>query len=112
MYGMGLHRQLLENQYECESQPGFFSLCLKAAQVLFGITLYVSQESLCQIKMFFSTSKLPPLLFFPDRLSFAHLIEENLNYLDSFSTVIQEAKHDQNSSMTVSLWGTFGTDCE
>ncbi|XP_072850972.2 inhibitor of nuclear factor kappa-B kinase subunit alpha [Pogona vitticeps] len=37
-------------------------------------------------------------------MSFAHLIEENLNYLDNFSTVIQEAKHDQNSSMMSYDW--------
>ncbi|KAG8137743.1 hypothetical protein E2320_004966 [Naja naja] len=32
-------------------------------------------------------------------LNFAHLLEENLSYLDSFSAVIHEARHDQNSSM-------------
>ncbi|EMP37935.1 Inhibitor of nuclear factor kappa-B kinase subunit alpha [Chelonia mydas] len=30
---------------------------------------------------------------------FARVIEENLNYLDRFSTIIQEAKQEQNSSM-------------
>uniref|UniRef100_A0A8D2Q3E4 Inhibitor of nuclear factor kappa-B kinase subunit alpha n=1 Tax=Varanus komodoensis TaxID=61221 RepID=A0A8D2Q3E4_VARKO len=37
-------------------------------------------------------------LFFLGRIPFAHLLEENLSYLDSFSTVIQEAKHDQNNT--------------
>ncbi|KAH0624386.1 hypothetical protein JD844_031792 [Phrynosoma platyrhinos] len=40
------------------------------------------------------------------RVPLAHLIEENLSYLDSFSTVIQEARHDQNTSLMVSLFGT------
>ncbi|XP_062989260.1 inhibitor of nuclear factor kappa-B kinase subunit alpha [Elgaria multicarinata webbii] len=37
-------------------------------------------------------------------VAFAHLIEENLSYLDSFSTVMQEAKHDQNSSVMSLDW--------
>ncbi|XP_063160687.1 inhibitor of nuclear factor kappa-B kinase subunit alpha [Candoia aspera] len=37
-------------------------------------------------------------------LSFAHLLEENLSYLDSFSTVIQEARHDENSNMMSLDW--------
>uniref|UniRef100_A0A8C3HBZ6 Component of inhibitor of nuclear factor kappa B kinase complex n=1 Tax=Chrysemys picta bellii TaxID=8478 RepID=A0A8C3HBZ6_CHRPI len=35
---------------------------------------------------------------------FAHVIEENLNYLDRFSTIIQEAKQEQNSSMMSLDW--------
>lgn len=35
---------------------------------------------------------------------FAHLIEENLSYLNNFSTVMQEAKHEQNSSMMSLDW--------
>ncbi|XP_042313530.1 inhibitor of nuclear factor kappa-B kinase subunit alpha isoform X2 [Sceloporus undulatus] len=34
----------------------------------------------------------------------AHLIEENLSYLDSFSTIIQEARHDQNTSLMSIDW--------
>ncbi|KAJ6661716.1 hypothetical protein lerEdw1_013238, partial [Lerista edwardsae] len=30
---------------------------------------------------------------------FAHLIDENFSYLENFSTIMQEAKHEQNSSM-------------
>ncbi|XP_044276151.1 inhibitor of nuclear factor kappa-B kinase subunit alpha [Varanus komodoensis] len=37
-------------------------------------------------------------------IPFAHLLEENLSYLDSFSTVIQEAKHDQNNSVMSLDW--------
>ncbi|XP_034993605.1 inhibitor of nuclear factor kappa-B kinase subunit alpha [Zootoca vivipara] len=35
---------------------------------------------------------------------FAHLIEENLSYLDNFSTIIQEAKRDQSNSMMSLDW--------
>ncbi|XP_061490722.1 inhibitor of nuclear factor kappa-B kinase subunit alpha isoform X2 [Rhineura floridana] len=35
---------------------------------------------------------------------FTHLIKENLSYLGSFSTIIQEAKHDQNNSMMSLDW--------
>ncbi|KAM3836725.1 inhibitor of nuclear factor kappa-B kinase subunit alpha isoform 1-T1 [Vipera latastei] len=37
-------------------------------------------------------------------LNFAHLLEENLSYLDSFSAVIQEARHGQNSSVMSLDW--------
>ncbi|XP_053164761.1 inhibitor of nuclear factor kappa-B kinase subunit alpha isoform X2 [Hemicordylus capensis] len=36
--------------------------------------------------------------------NFSHLIEENQSYLDNFSTIIQEAKHDQNNSMMSLDW--------
>uniref|UniRef100_A0A8C4VXJ9 Inhibitor of nuclear factor kappa-B kinase subunit alpha n=1 Tax=Gopherus evgoodei TaxID=1825980 RepID=A0A8C4VXJ9_9SAUR len=35
---------------------------------------------------------------------FAHVIEENLNYLDRFSTIIQEAKQEQNSTKKSYSW--------
>uniref|UniRef100_A0A8C8T191 Inhibitor of nuclear factor kappa-B kinase subunit alpha n=1 Tax=Pelusios castaneus TaxID=367368 RepID=A0A8C8T191_9SAUR len=39
-----------------------------------------------------------------DGEAFARVIEENLNYLDRFSTIIQEAKQEQNSSMMSLDW--------
>lgn len=45
----------------------------------------------------------------PCRENFVHVIEENLNYLELFSSILQEARQEQNNSMMVSLlmylWG-------
>uniref|UniRef100_A0A8B9PLW6 Inhibitor of nuclear factor kappa-B kinase subunit alpha n=1 Tax=Apteryx owenii TaxID=8824 RepID=A0A8B9PLW6_APTOW len=43
------------------------------------------------------------VLCFPCRETFAHVIEENLNYLDLFSSILQEARQEQSNSMMVSL---------
>uniref|UniRef100_A0A8C4KAN3 Inhibitor of nuclear factor kappa-B kinase subunit alpha n=1 Tax=Dromaius novaehollandiae TaxID=8790 RepID=A0A8C4KAN3_DRONO len=43
------------------------------------------------------------VLCLPCRETFAHVIEENLNYLDLFSSILQEAKEEQSNSMMVSL---------
>ncbi|XP_007428379.1 inhibitor of nuclear factor kappa-B kinase subunit alpha [Python bivittatus] len=54
-----------------------------------------------------SANVLQPLPFVEasrNALPFAHLLEENLSYLDSFSAVIQEARHDQSSSMMSLDW--------
>lgn len=43
------------------------------------------------------------LLCLPYRENFVDVIEENLNYLDRFSSMLQEAREEQNNSLTVSL---------
>ena len=39
----------------------------------------------------------------PCRENFVQVIEENLNYLELFSSILQEARQEQNNSMMVSL---------
>lgn len=40
---------------------------------------------------------------FPYRESFVHVIEENMNYLELFNSILQEVRQEQNNSMMVSL---------
>lgn len=43
------------------------------------------------------------ILCLPCRENFVHVIEENLNYLELFSSILQEVRQEQNNSVMVSL---------
>ncbi|XP_032082333.1 inhibitor of nuclear factor kappa-B kinase subunit alpha isoform X2 [Thamnophis elegans] len=63
---------------------------------------------LCQTAPAHVLQPLPFVEASRNALNFAHLLEENLSYLDSFSAVIHEARHDQNSSMMSLDWSWLG----